>query len=190
MKTNEEFLAQVYEKYTQEQRQRAQRKKRMRTAATTVAVCMVLLIGVMGTDGFTALRDHMIGEDAMNSVDSAAPDNAAPDDAVSGDAMPGDADGIAGYYLLPRVTISSSTAVQDSAAESDASLQVVPGREGVEAVEKILAALRDEDRVIAAGEEIEDWQATYRYQVEIEETPQQVEFYYIIGEVDWHEALG
>ena len=214
MKTSEEFLAQIYEKYEREKTQRARRRKRLHTTMAVVAACLLLMIGVAGSQGWIALPGDFTGEDVLNATENAAPtdawnenpdrDQAAlpgadEDEDVDGagdiDALPNDGkspeaqeggDSISGYYLLPRVWITEATS--DEGGEGGTADQVIPGVEGLEAVEELLVRLDDAGRVTRAESKQKNWQQTYDYQVQVEREPQQFEFYYITGEVDWNEV--
>jgi len=209
LKSRDEFLGSVYAKRDAELARRKTYKKRLYSGLAACAACLVLLMGVnqaamvdfldaASSDG-AAAEDTWEGGEAFNSgavlegIHDSADDmgaEAVPGSAAQGNAAPDIYDiapdktreeaSTSAYYCLPCVTIEEQ-------GEGDAAIMHASGIETVEKVKAWVNQLTEQGQVFVAEDAKLDGNADVTCIVTIEEEPQQMVVYYLIGEVGWYE---
>ena len=207
MKDREEFLASIYAKRDAVLKEQKRKKKRMTAALSTAAACLVLMVGLTQTDmldlgagssegaadgaamesineaaGF--ISEEEISEDSYTEAlpEDTTEDSAADKDRVDLDtAAPGQA-----YYMLPCVTI------EDRSVEGEATAMHAAGIEVTEKVQAWVDQLAEQGQVAAISDDLQSATGSSNTDevtciVTIEREPQQLEVYYLTGEVGWYE---
>ena len=199
MKDREEFLASVYAKRDAALAEQKRKKKRAAAVLSTAAACLVLMVGLsqadvldLGAGSSEGAADGAAMEsinEAMteDSYAEALPEDATEDSTADKDRM--DLDTAApdqAYYCLPCVTI------EDRSAEGEATAMHAAGIEVTEKVQAWVDQLAEKGQVAVIFDDLQTETSRLSEDeitciVTIEREPQQMEVYYLTGEVGWYE---
>ena len=215
MKDRAEFLESIYAKRDAAVEEQKKKKKRMTAVLSTAAACLVLMVGIAQTDildfmgtasgegatdgaamdsvneagnfvsGEVITEDsctEVLPEDAAQKEDIVTDDFAADLNRIDGDAAaPGQA-----YYMLPCVTI------EDRSVEGEATAMHAAGTEVAEKVQAWVDQLAEKGQVAVITDDLQTETGSLSEDeitciVTIEREPQQLEVYYLTGDVGWYE---